>query len=94
MADSGLYVVVLEVAEPRRRALARATLDVLGSRVANNTWELPTAPAGLRRAMAALSVDLREGDAVRVYPVCKRCREQAVLFGDVTLASLPDAWIF
>lgn len=94
MSDIGLYVVVLDILEPRRRALARATMDALGVRVATNTWEVPTTSGGLQRGLKALAIDLREGDSVRVYPVCKRCRERALLYGDVELATLPDAWIF
>lgn len=94
MAEQTLYVVVIEVQDERRRGMARATLDALGERVATNTWELPTTPSGLQRGLAALALDLRPGDSVRVYPVCARCRERAVLYGDVELARLPDAWIF
>ena len=87
-----LYVVVLDVKDSSRRRRARRILASFGQGVNANVFEIPGTQRLLGVVTAALGPELREEDEVRVYPVCAKCRERVVLWGDAAeLACRPVA---
>jgi len=92
--DATLFVVVLAVDDAARRRRARRVLATFGEAVGDDVFEVPATPRGMARVQRALEPELAEGDRVRIYPVCARCRDRAVAHGTDGFASVPVAWVF
>lgn len=94
MDPVGLYLVALDIRDAPRRTRIRRVLAGFGQAVNKDTFEVATNQRGVRALQTALAPDLREGDTVRIYPVCKRCRLGVALHGPGELASLPTAYVY
>ena len=94
MEDATLFLVVLAVDDAARRRRLRRILATFGQAVNDDAYEVPATPRGMVRLQRALEPELVEGDTVRIYPVCARCRDRAVSHGTDGFATVPLAWIF
>ncbi len=92
--DQRLWVIVAEIQEASRRRRVDEVLRAAGQRTRVGAYEVATSARGMQRLERALSVDLRDGDILRIYPICGRCRERVRLHGPGELAEEPLAWIF
>lgn len=77
-ASETLFLFVIDIADSRRRARVRAWLAMLGTRVGRDAYEIITDDVGARRARETLERLVTPEDALRVYPVCRRCRGRCV----------------
>lgn len=92
-SDPTLYVVVTRVAERRNARQIDTLLRFAGERLRPGVFEVACTPAELQRLERALGAWVEDGDLVRIYPICARCRGRARLFGEGELAHLPVAWV-
>lgn len=86
-----LYLVVIAIRHPKRRAQIRRMLRVHGQAIHRDTYEIATTPKGIRALETAIALELTPTDQVRIYPVCARCRTQVRLYGEGELETVPVA---
>jgi len=91
---AGLFVVVIVIRNSKRRAPIVDTLRFCGTPIGPNVFEVAATAREMRRVEMDIGQHLEEGDVVRIYPVCKRCRSHTRLFGSGELAAVPAAYIF
>lgn len=88
-----LWVVVVRVADGKRRRRVDEVLRFAGERLRVGAYEVAATGAGMRRLEERVGECLGEGDLVRIYPVCARCRQGVRMWGEGDLAALPVAWV-
>ncbi len=91
--DVGLYVVIWQVRDPARARQVREILRFAGQAVRSGVVEVAATATRMRQLQEQIGVHLRDGDTVRIYPVCRSCRRRVRLFGEGDLAGLPVVWI-
>jgi CRISPR/Cas system-associated endoribonuclease Cas2 len=92
--EAGLYVVVYRIADRSRARQVDELLRFAGEKLRPGVFEVAGTSATLHHLERDLGLYLREGDLVRIFPVCARCRRGVRLFGEGEPATLPVAWIF
>lgn len=92
--DDDLHLVALRIASPTRRRKARRLAAAFGTPILPDAIEVAGPKALIRRLLDELEAILAPEDEVRVYPICRSCRDRASLWGTVRFAELPNAWIF
>lgn len=94
MDDQTLFIVALSIPNAKRRRRMRDVMRYFGDEILPGLFEVPGSTKELNRLQAALTMDLAQGDEVRIYPICARCRSRARLFGTDSFATIPVAYIF
>lgn len=91
---TGLFVVVFNVRDAKRRARVRRLLGSFGFETSPGAFEVPTSMSGARALERAITLELQPEDMVRIYPVCARCRAGTRMWGEGELAGLSPVIVF
>lgn len=94
MPEPTLFVIVINYQERSVHHRIRERLRFYGDEVIPGMFEAFLPPAELARLRKVLLIDAQEGDTVRVYPVCSRCRSRATSLGQEPFAEPTDVIIF
>ena len=89
-----LFVIAIQISEYRRRARVRRILNMHGSPINKDTYEVATDELGIRSIRTALTLELAEEDISRIYPICRSCRRAVAIYGKGELETPPMAYIF
>jgi len=89
--DVALHLVSVSVRDPVRRSRIRRILRPFGEAVGRDLWEVVLGVSAEGAMRAALLPELEEGDDVRIYTICARCRSRALVFGDREVGGDPAA---
>jgi CRISPR-associated endonuclease Cas2 len=84
-----LWVFVYDVRDAGRQKQVRDCLRFAGSRVQDCVYEVAGSKTRLRRLIEELAFLLGPDDGMRVYRVCKDCRQETTIFGEGRLTSRP-----
>ena len=85
----GLFVVVANIRDAKRRKNVYDILGAAGQRVGVGAYEVALTRGAMRRLLGALGEYLSPDDRVRCYPVCAKCQKAVRMHGGGRLASLP-----
>ncbi|WP_298814742.1 CRISPR-associated endonuclease Cas2 [Chloroflexus sp.] len=79
-----LYVISYDIGTDRRRLAIARLLEGYGQRVLESVFECDLDPAGYRQLRQRLNrlVKIEDGDRLRIYQLCRNCREQIEIIGD------------
>jgi CRISPR-associated protein Cas2 len=82
MEDRSFFVIAYDMTDNRRRAKLARLLESLGFRVQGSVFEGYLSSNEVDRMLkkALKLIDPNE-DSIRVYPICKDCREKMTILG-------------
>lgn len=88
--ERGLYLIVYDVMEDKRRLKVAGCLEALGERVQKSVFEAYLTPAELEKLMKRLAkLACHAEDSVRVYDLCATCRGKVRQIGHGQVSSPP-----
>lgn len=94
MAEVTMYVIAINYHDRRVHRRVRERLRFYGDEVVPGMFEVFLEPRLMAKLRKALQVDAQDGDLVRIYPVCERCRHRATALGQDPFAEPPTVLIF
>ena len=80
--DRSFFVIVYDVADNKRRTKLARLLESLGIRVQGSVFEGFLTVNELERMLKrAQKIIEPEEDGIRVYPICRGCRDKLIIIG-------------
>ena len=94
MSSRNFYLLVYDITADRRRSKIARIMESIGDRVQYSVFEAYLTPKELKDILKRSQKVLEEEeDSLRVYFLCKDCREKVQTYGQGIITQPPDVMI-